>query len=63
VDGQQLGAFEGGFSSFSASLAAGDWNGDGQDEVFLGAGINPDGDYRVRVLDRAGHLLSEWSAF
>ncbi len=63
VDGRQVGAFEGGFSSFSASLAAGDWDGDGQDEVFLGAGINPDGDYRVRVLDRNGRLLSEWSVF
>ncbi|HEV8130789.1 MAG TPA: hypothetical protein VGQ81_06030 [Acidobacteriota bacterium] len=63
IEGTQVGAFEGGFSSFAASVAAGDWDGDGQDEIFLGAGINPNGDYRVRVLDRNGKLLREWSAF
>ncbi len=62
-DGREVSALIGGFASHGSTLAAGDWDGDGQDEVFVGAGINPDGDYRVRVLDRHSRLLSEWQAF
>jgi hypothetical protein len=53
-------AFESSFLN-GVSLAAGDADGDGRAEIFVGAGTN--GDSRVRMFSRTGTLKNEFRAY
>jgi hypothetical protein len=63
ITGTKLRQFTGFESSFKngVSLSVGDIDGDGSDEIMLGAGAG--GSSRVRVFNQLGQMLSQFKAF